>query len=371
MAHTPRRILHIAKLDPRAPGGIERFAHDLMNAQASHGHAVHVVACAAPPSGDASAAQYGITLAPTWFTLFHLPVAPSFPSAIRRAIRDFSPDVVHLHWPNPLATQFLGALSPQTQLVIQWQADIEATHAPLAVHLAYALGVRRAESRLLTRADAVLATSDAYAAASEPLRQLPTQKLHIVPLALGTLPAADGAMTWPFATNTRALFIGRLVPYKALGVLIDAIATAPDASLVVIGNGPMRARWATLAAQSPARDRIHFAGSVGEAEKRRWLEAADVLCLPSDSRLESFGMVLLEAAAAGKPVIAAEIPGSGVGYVARELAGGLSFPAGDASALAALLRDRAFATVRPKTPPTIDAVARRIESIYERAGTVR
>ncbi len=66
--------------------------------------------------------------------------------------------------------------------------------------------------------------------------------------------------------------------------------------------------------------------------------AADVFCLPSTERAESFGLVLLEAMRAGLPTVASDIPGSGVGYVVRNGETGLLVPPGDVAALAAALR---------------------------------
>jgi glycosyltransferase involved in cell wall biosynthesis len=66
--------------------------------------------------------------------------------------------------------------------------------------------------------------------------------------------------------------------------------------------------------------------------------AADVFCLPSTERAESFGLVLLEAMRAGLPTVASDIPGSGVGYVVRHGETGLLVPPGDVAALAAALR---------------------------------
>lgn len=366
----PLRILHVAKLDPRAPGGIERFVHDLIEAQVARGDAVSVVACSAPVPGGAAPPVHRLKLARTRLTLFHLPIAPSFPRAVRAEIDDFAPDVVHLHWPNPLAiglARDLPLRSPRgaIPLVIHWHADIDPAGATLPIRIAYAALVRAAERRLLARADAVIATSAAYAAASAPLRAVPSERLHVVPLALATSNVAARAVAWPYATPRRVLFIGRLVPYKALDVLIEAIARVPDASLVVIGDGPERGAWVAAAARSQAAARIAFAGAVSEAEKRGWLAAASVLCLPSRNRLEAFGMVLLEAAEAGVPVIAADIAGSGTGWVARELVGGATFPVGDAAGLAAVLGGAEPVPPASRTAlPTIGAVAESVDSVY-------
>ena len=64
-------------------------------------------------------------------------------------------------------------------------------------------------------------------------------------------------------------------------------------------------------------DRVRFLGSVSESKIRSLFSTCDCLCLPSIERTEAFGLVLLEAMAFGKPVVASDIPGSGVGWVVK------------------------------------------------------
>jgi glycosyltransferase involved in cell wall biosynthesis len=89
--------------------------------------------------------------------------------------------------------------------------------------------------------------------------------------------------------------------------------------------------------------RVRFAGrcdldAAGQATLAAAYAQAEVFCLPSTERAESFGLVLLEAMRAGVPTIASAIPGSGVGFVVRDGETGVLVPPGDAAALAAAIR---------------------------------
>jgi glycosyltransferase involved in cell wall biosynthesis len=170
-------------------------------------------------------------------------------------------------------------------------------------------------------------------------------------------------------------FVGRLVAEKGVGSLIDALSTLPQTvELLVIGDGPDREAFAAHAAASPAAARIRFVPQVGSAQVAAWIQALDVLCLPSLTRpnwKEQFGRVLVEAMAAETLVV-----GSDSGEIPHVIDGaGLVFPEGDAAALAlrlrSLLDDAALrATLRGKgrrraeTLYADDVVARRFADVF-------
>lgn len=113
---------------------------------------------------------------------------------------------------------------------------------------------------------------------------------------------------WPASLHnqqdapTRFLFMGRLVDWKALDIVIEALAQVPDATLDIIGDGPCLKIWQQLTMKLDLLDRIHFHGWVPQDECSRYLAAARALVLPS--LFECGGAVVLEAMAMGKPVIA-------------------------------------------------------------------
>jgi glycosyltransferase involved in cell wall biosynthesis len=109
------------------------------------------------------------------------------------------------------------------------------------------------------------------------------------------------------------LFVGQLVPVKAVNVLVSAWRkmliegkTHPDDRLVIVGDGPERS---ALAAQIPSSQRatVLFTGDISQEGVARWLSAATVLCLPS--RNEGTPNVVIEALASGRPVVASRVGG--------------------------------------------------------------
>ena len=105
----------------------------------------------------------------------------------------------------------------------------------------------------------------------------------------------------------RVLFVGQMRPYKGLKVLLQAVKGI-DAQLSVVGDGPDRARYEEYA-RAWRVENVRFYGAVSDGTLRQMYLNNDVLALPSVSLNEAFGLVTLEAAAAGCAVVASDILG--------------------------------------------------------------
>jgi glycosyltransferase involved in cell wall biosynthesis len=104
------------------------------------------------------------------------------------------------------------------------------------------------------------------------------------------------------ASRPRFVFLGRLVDWKALDIVIEALSRAPQAELTVIGDGPMREPWRQATERYDVSERVEFTGFLPQAECAPHLRDALALVLPSI--YECGGAVVLEAMASGTPVIA-------------------------------------------------------------------
>lgn len=126
--------------------------------------------------------------------------------------------------------------------------------------------------------------------------------------------------------QTVVLCASRLVPRKGQDVLIAGMALvrglAPEATLLLLGGGPYRARLEELARTAPGGS-VVFAGQVSDAELPAYYAACDVFAMPCRSRwggleVEGFGIVFLEAAATGKAVVAGRSGGAEEALVDEE-----------------------------------------------------
>ena len=115
------------------------------------------------------------------------------------------------------------------------------------------------------------------------------------------------------------VFIGRLDTYKRLDWLLSVLAKLESPwRLAVVGDGPKRAEFERLAYHLfPHKSPVAFLGRLSESCKLKQLALADVLVLPSDSSNEAFGIVQIEAMAAGRPALAFNLPRSGMSWVGQ------------------------------------------------------
>src|SRR5690554_1539540 len=161
------RILHVGKFHPPHAGGMEVLLADLVAAQRARGDEVAVLVHGTPLPDDPP----WLRRVPVLCQLVYAPLAPAFPFALRRLLREFEPQVLHLHMPNPSAFgALLFAAASRVPWVVHWHSDVVAAKGPTRLSLAYRL-YRPFEQLLLARAARVIATSPPYLEASEALRR--------------------------------------------------------------------------------------------------------------------------------------------------------------------------------------------------------
>ncbi len=374
------RVLHVGKFYPPDQGGIEGFTQSLCRAQARRGHHVRALVHGSPGGEDLDQ-NVAVIRAPVRATVLFTPLSPAFRRLFVEQIVRETPDVLHAHLPNPSALWVLTvARSHRIPLVLHWHADIVASRIRTALRAAYAL-YRPLEWALLKRSDAVIATSPDYFEASAPLAPF-ARKVKVIPLGID--PTAYGNGTdpvppWPKEASLRVLAVGRLTYYKGFLDLVHAVAALPNAALVIVGRGEEEPALRDAIATTGAGDRIQLVTDADDETRDRWLASSDIVCQPSVERTEAFGLVLLEAFAFEKPVVVADLEGSGAPWLVRETGAGVLFPPGDRRALTdslaslgadperrGVLGERGRRSLEARF--TIDAVADEIDALYESLG---
>jgi glycosyltransferase involved in cell wall biosynthesis len=233
-----------------------------------------------------------------------VPIAPAFPAHLRRA----DADVMILHEPNPWAL-----LSYALPLAIWLHSEV------VRPKLQYRLFDSPIARPAYQRASRFIVSSPVLAEQAAILRPF-RDRVSVIPFGIDADKWRPTAGVCRRADEIRraagrpvVLFAGRHVPYKGLQVLIEA-AVPLDVSVVILGDGPMRAAWTSLAADQRGPARFSFPGEVNDDEMRAHLAACSMLVLPSVTRAEAFGFVQLEAMACGRPVISTALP-TGVPWV--------------------------------------------------------
>jgi phosphatidylinositol alpha-1,6-mannosyltransferase len=184
-------------------------------------------------------------------------------------------------------------------------------------------GTRALGGRVLRGATAVVAAGDypateAVRAAGRPLPGIVVppgvDTERVVPLDLEARAKARADFGLD-ATAPLVVGVSRLVPRKGFDVLVDAVAGLPGVELAIGGAGRDRDRLARRARDAGVSDRVHLLGRVPDADLPALYACADVFAMPCRDRwggleAEGFGIVFLEAAAAGVPVVAGRSGGS-------------------------------------------------------------
>jgi len=344
------RILHIGKFYPPFAGGMEHFLADLLPSQQALGLEVAALVHHEGPGWRGSIPAKGdlpplIYRAPCLGRILYVPLSPTFPWWLNRVIRDFAPDLLHLHLPNTSAfSAFLLPRARRLPWIVHWHADVVASALDRRLALAYGL-YRPFEQRLLRRSQAVIATSPSYLAASQALQ--PWRKRCVtIPLGLdpGRLQSPDTeglvqALTLWGDASLRVLAIGRLTYYKGHEILIRASASLPGVRTLIVGGGEYRQRLERLIQTLNLDGSVQLTGYLSEAEIAALLASCDLVCLPSLERTEAFGLVLLEAMRYAKPVVVSDIPGSGAPWLVRRAQNGLLSHPGDVRSLVAALTE--------------------------------
>jgi rhamnosyl/mannosyltransferase len=251
------------------------------------------------------------------------------PGLIRELSRPF--DILHLHVPHPMGMlAYVMSRKPRHALVVTHHSDIVKQARTRAA-------LKPLFRSVMTRADAVISTSERYLSSSAELGPY-RAKARVIPYGIDLSAFTPALRESPKAREIRArhggpliLAAGRLIYYKGFEVLLDAMKTVRG-HLLLVGDGPLRQKLTARARRNGIDDRVTFVGNVPNAEMGGYYGAADVFVLPSVARSEAFGIVQIEAMASGLPVVNTALA-SGVPGVSLNGATGLTVEPNDPSAL--------------------------------------
>lgn len=349
------KVLHVTKYYPPHIGGIEMHLRDLA-CQLRKSVAIQVLV-ANHRSALVREEQDGvsITRVPSYGRLASQPLTWGLAEHMRRS----DADLVHIHTPDPLALIAFLRSRHKARLVITHHGDTVGRELLKWMVLPWWRAA-------MERASAIIVGSRSLAESSDEIGPY-RRKWEIIPFGIdySFLQSNGPPLTYK---PPIVLYAGRLVPWKGVKYLIEAMNDI-DATLLIVGDGPQRREL-----QARSNRDTHFLGSLPQSELGRYYRAARVLVLPSVSRNESFGFVQLEAMYYGCPVINTDLR-SGVPGVSQDGVTGITVPPGDAMALRKAIRAilendamhqkfSANATQRARES-SLEAMASRTLKLYE------
>ncbi len=260
-----------------------------------------------------------------------LPISPSYFSALLK----LEGDILHIHEPFPwadLSVLLLKQIRKNfSKIVVSWHSDIIRQKWVLSFYRKYI-------HQFLKIADKIIVSNPKLIENSNFL-PLYKEKCVVIPIGINLNWVNSFSDTNDLLPqkhknkNPFVLFVGRLVYYKGIEYLIDAMKSVLNASLLIIGSGPLEKQLLDKIKESNLESSIKIIPEVDEATLHKYYKTCDLLVLPSVEKSETYGIVQIEAMACGKPVICAEI-GTGTSFINQNGITGLVVPPRDSKSLA-------------------------------------
>lgn len=300
------KIAQVSPYDVRHPGGVPMHIGHLKTEFEQLGHEVVVLSPRSSKGGvEIGPGFYGIGRTfeiPGNGSRVRLTFDVTLYNAVKELLRKERFDIVHLHEP-------LIPVLPHMVLLNSKTVNVATFHAARVSNPWY--------TAFKPYFSMVLGKLDGRMAVSEPARELMTQYFEgpysIIPNGIDLERYHDGVTPFPWASDgtPRILFVGRFnESRKGFKYLLRALPMVrqqfPATRLVVVGPGEPE-KFAGLIDQYRIQG-VDFVGQASDTDLPRYYASCDVFCAPA-IKGESFGMVLLEAMASGKPVVATAIPG--------------------------------------------------------------
>ncbi|WP_290650320.1 glycosyltransferase [Aquisalimonas sp.] len=350
------RVLHVFRsYYPDSDGGIERALAHLCAGTSRLGVRNHVFALSPQPASRPIRQGRAVVHQ----RRRHLELASCSMSMntmlfFRRLVRHS--DVLHYHFPWPFADVLHLLMGRHKPALVTYHSDIVRQRRLERLY-------RPVMRRFMAQMETVVATSPQYMVGSPVLSTLGHRQMRVIPLGLDErrYPPVrpEEVEQWRQRVGEGFfLFIGVLRYYKGLHILLETLRHNRH-RVVIVGSGPMARQLREQADRLGLNDRVTFTGYLPDDDKQALLYLCRALVFPSHQRSEAFGVSLIEAAMASRPMITADI-GTGTSYVNRCGETGIVVPPSDAVALGEAMDKLAAA---PDVAAQLGAAARqRFES---------
>lgn len=288
-------------------------------------------------------------------------ISLTYPKELKKIIKNFKPDIVIFHYPNPFVSFFLLPLLPKSaKFILYWHLDI--TKQKVLGKLFH-----RQTIKLLKRADQIVATSPNYIIGSPYLSQF-KKKCIVIPNCIRAerlnvtdiIRKKSEEIKKKYEKKTICFAVGRHVPYKGITYLIQASKFLDDSFAILIGGtGPLTS---SLKQEAGSDKKIQFLGRVSDEDLIAYYLACDIFTFPSITKNEAFGIALAEGMYFNNPAVTFTIPGSGVNYVNINGVTGIECPNGDVKAFSSALKQLQLDNEKSKVYG--EAARKRVEELF-------
>lgn len=336
------KILQIGKFYPIC-GGVEKVMYDITVGLSQRQIYCDMLCASAEnhPPGNLLLNQFArILCVPSWKKVASTMLSPAMVYRLRKIRKEY--DIIHIHHPDPMACLALFLSGYKGPVVLHWHSDILKQKRLLKLYAPL-------QNWLMRRAEVIVGTTPVYVRESPFLEDI-QRKVTSIPIGVDEMkPSSErvAQIREKYAGKKIIFSLGRLVEYKGYEYLIRAARRLSDEYIILIGGkGPLWEYLQALIDELGVADKVKLLGFIEDRELPDYFGACDLFCLSSIWKTEAFGIVQIEAMSCGKPVIAMNIPESGVNWVNMDRFSGLNVKPEDADALAeaitAVLTDKAL-----------------------------
>lgn len=312
------KILQLGKFYP-VGGGVEKVMYDLTVGLSQQGIRCDMMCTVAGKRKIISLNENGrIYGCKSFVKLAATTLSASMIFELKKICAQY--DIIHIHHPDPMAALALYYSGYKGKVILHWHSDILKQKKLLLFYLPL-------QNWLIKRADLILGTTPVYVKESPYLKDV-QQKVNFLPIGVEQLlpPAKEVGMIRSQHPGKKIIFsLGRLIEYKGYKFLIEAASYLDDNFIILIGgDGPLKNDLQQYISQQGLTSKVILLGYIPDELKAAYFGACDVFCISSVQKTEAFGIVQIEAMSCGKPVVATNIPGSGVSWVNKHKESGIN-----------------------------------------------
>ena len=306
------KILQLTKHYPPYPGGIESVTYDIVEGINKMRYRSDVL-CANDKWINIveHVNNYRVWRMASFGKVMSTSIAPSIILQLYKL--RYSYDIIHVHFPDPMNALALYLVRPKARVVVHWHSDIIKQKGLFWLY-------RPLQNWILKKADLIVGTSPIYINGSKYLTKY-LNKTIAIPIGITAENIKSShveveKVKGKYPGKKIIFSLGRLIYYKGFEFLIEAAKYLLDDVVILIGGeGKLYNRLKDQIQRNGFEKKIFLLGKISQYSLGNYYSACDIFCLPSVESSEAFGVVLLEAMRFGKPIVATNIPGSGVPWV--------------------------------------------------------
>ncbi len=331
------KILHIPNYYNPHIGGIEKTTEDFINALPESYEQKVICFKDAKTTVVETVDGVEVTRVGCQMKVYSQSIALGYKKELDRLFKEFNPDIVVFHYPNPFVATYLKKhlKKKKFKFILYWHLDIIKQKLLGKLFNAQT-------NYLLKTADVIVSTSENYVRGSKFLTAH-KDKVKVIPSCVNDerfvvnekIREKAEAIREDNKNKNIVFTCGRHVEYKGLRYLLDSAKLLSNDYIVYIGGqGPLTD---SLKKKAKGMTNVKFLGKLSDDDLKSYLMASDIYAFPSITKNEAFGIALAEALGFGKPSVTFTIPGSGVNFVSLNNETGIEVANKDSNAFAAAI----------------------------------